>query len=73
MWWSKSKIGWTKKQRDEFWKRRSEVKENRLIMMLPHSVQLWRNLLESIRDNKPEGEKMKCAKEVVDYIKLMVE
>jgi hypothetical protein len=41
------------------------------MVMLPHSVRLCRNLVESVRDNQSEEEQKKRAKEVYEYIKLM--
>jgi hypothetical protein len=66
-------IMWCNKKRLQGidWERSRKIKEVRIMVMLPHSVQLWRNLLESVRDDKPEEEQTKCAKEVYDYIKLM--
>jgi hypothetical protein len=71
MYWSKSKTGWTKQQQNEFWERRLEIRTRRLMAMLPHSIQLWRNLLLAVQDKEPEDAIKKKAKEVADYIKLM--
>jgi hypothetical protein len=69
--WSKSGI--VDIHSDAFWERRLKIKQARIMAMVPHAVQLWLNLLEAVRDNKPKEEQEKCAKEVSDYIKLMAE
>ena len=53
------------------WERSRKIKEARIMVMLPHSVRLCRNLVESVRDNQSEEEQKKRAKEVYEYIKLM--
>jgi hypothetical protein len=56
---------------DAFWKRREEAHLKRIMAMLPHSIYLWKNLLEGFQNNVSEDEKNKLAKEVSDYIKIM--
>jgi len=65
MWWSRKGL------QGIDWEHRFEVRERLLMARLPHAITLWRNLLEAFRDNKPEEEKKKCAKQVYDYIELM--
>jgi hypothetical protein len=65
MWWSSTSL------QGIDWERSRKIKEARIMVMLPHSVRLCRNLVESVRDNQSEEEQKKRAKEVYEYIKLM--
>ena len=65
MWWSKKGL------QEIDWDRREKRKLGRIEAMLPHAVQLWKNLFMAIQDKKTEEEIKRCVDEVSDYIKLM--